>query len=107
MTSGVRRPNSKYSVPVGSAQPLSIPADIEMRYRPLLDLLGFEHWFAEGRSRKAVNAFVSGQPNQISVPFDEHIFGCSPPPGFKIFHLTVSRRNEVGDLLWLAGSEMS
>src|SRR5229473_6657948 len=82
---------------IKTSRGLVIPSYIAMRDRPLLNLRGFCHRFADGGARQAVCSFVSPDPNQVPVKFDENIFRRAAPPGLVLVDVAVARRNEPRD----------
>src|SRR6266478_6449737 len=59
---------------IKTARSLVIPSDVAMGDRPLLNLRGFGHRFAHRWTREAVSSFVSPDPDQVAVKFNEHVF---------------------------------
>src|SRR6266404_133119 len=88
---------------IKTARSLVIPSDVAMGDRPLLNLSGFGHRFAHRRTREAVSSFVSPDPDQVAVKFNEHVFRRAAPPCFVLVDVSVVRRDEPGDLLWGRG----
>src|SRR5437879_2472989 len=84
---------------IKTARGLVIPSDVAMRDRPLLNLGGFGHRFAHRGTREAVRSFVSPDPDQVPVKFDEHVFRGAAPPCFVLVDVSVMRRDEPGDFL--------
>src|SRR6266850_3981531 len=82
---------------IKTARGLVIPSDVAMRDRPLLNLRGFGHRFAHRWTREAVSSFVSPDPDQVAVKFNEHVFRRAAPPCFVLVDVSVVRRDEPGD----------
>ena len=74
-----------------------------MRDRPALNFLRLEHRLAECRARQAIVARVGAEPDQVSVPLDEHGFGVAAAPAVVILHLPTARRQEPGHFAGLGG----
>src|SRR5467141_4687976 len=84
---------------IKATRSLIIPSDVAMRDRPLLNLGGFGHRFAHRWTREAVSSFVSPDPDQVAVKFNEHVFRRAAPPCFVLVDVSVVRRDEPGDFL--------
>src|SRR3979490_358786 len=74
-----------------------IPSHVSMRARSLLQLGRFVHRFAHRRTREAVSSFVSPDPDQVAVKFNEHVFRRAAPPCFVLVDVSVARRDEPGN----------
>src|ERR1019366_5272037 len=77
---------------------LIVESHVTVRNRPFLNLSGFQNGFTQKGRRHTIKALVCSKPNQVSVPFHEHVFPGPTQPRAPFIHLSVTRRHEPGNL---------